>query len=61
MPSSANPTGAEIKRRRLSAGLSRTDAAAMMGVAYRTFQDWELDQAKMRSALWELFKLKTKR
>ena len=62
MPSSGeSPTGAEIKRRRLAAGLSRKDAAALLGVAYRTFQDWELSQAKMRSGLWELFKLKTKK
>lgn len=60
MPSSDNPSPADIKRKRLSAGLSRKDAAALIGVAYRTWQDWELGTAKMRSALWELFKLKAK-
>jgi DNA (cytosine-5)-methyltransferase 1 len=60
MPSSANPTAAEIKQRRLKAGLSRKDAAELLGVAYRTYQDWELSKAKMRLAFWELFKLKTK-
>jgi DNA (cytosine-5)-methyltransferase 1 len=60
MPSSDNPTAAEIKQRRLKAGLSRKEAAALLGVAYRTYQDWELSNAKMRSAFWELFKLRTK-
>lgn len=58
MPSSASPTPAAIKRKRLAAGLSRKDAAALVGVAYRTWQDWELGTAKMRPALWELFRLK---
>lgn len=60
MPLLGNPTPAEIRKRRLSAGLSRKDAALMLGVAYRTLQDWETGVAKMRSGLWELFKLKTK-
>ena len=59
MPSSANPTGAEIKKRRLDAGLSRKEAAELIGLSYRTWQDYERGVAKMRPAFWELFKLKT--
>jgi DNA-binding transcriptional regulator YiaG len=55
-----SPTGAEIKRRRLAAGLSRRDAAALIGVAYRTWQDWEIGTTQMRAAWWELFKMKIK-
>ena len=60
MPSSGNPTAAEIKQRRLKAGLSRKEAAELLGVSYRTWQDYELSVNRMRSAMWELFKLKTK-
>jgi DNA-binding transcriptional regulator YiaG len=60
MPSSGNPTPAEIKRKRLSAGLSRKEAGELIGVAYRTWQDWELGTAKMRPQLWELFQMKVK-
>lgn len=54
------PTPAVIRQKRLAAGLSRKDAAALIGVAYRTWQDWELGTARMRPALWELFKLKAR-
>lgn len=54
----ASPTPAALKRKRLAVGLSRKDAAALVGVAYRTWQDWELGTAKMRPALWELFRIK---
>jgi DNA-binding transcriptional regulator YiaG len=55
------PTGDEIKRRRLKANLSRKEAAELIGVSYRTFQDFELDVTAMRPAFWELLKIKTKR
>jgi DNA-binding transcriptional regulator YiaG len=61
VPSSASITGAEFKQRRLKAGLSRKEAAELLGVSYRTVQDWETDVTPIRHAFWELFKLKTRK
>jgi DNA (cytosine-5)-methyltransferase 1 len=57
--SSAKPSGAQIRECRLKARLSRKEAAELIGVSYRTWQDFELDVTPMRAAFWELFRLKT--
>lgn len=54
----SSPKPEQIKKVRIEAKLSRKEAGDLIGVAYRTWQDWELGTAKMRPQLWELFKLK---
>ena len=55
------PTGDEIKALRLKANLSRKEAADLIGVSWRAFQDFELGVTPMRYAFWELFKIKTRK
>lgn len=59
------PTPTQIKAARKAAGLTQTQAAALIGRPLRTWQNWEGDPAlessrKMDAALWELFLIKTK-
>lgn len=54
-----NPSPAEIREARETAGLSQTRAAELIHSTLRTWQDWEAGQARMHPGLWELFRLKT--
>jgi len=53
------PTPKEIKQARLKAGLTQTEAGALVHVALRTWQQWEHGDFKMSCGLWELFNIKT--
>lgn len=53
------PTPNQIIEARQTAGHSRNQAAALVYVKYRTWQDWELGTAKMPGAAFELYQLKT--
>jgi DNA-binding XRE family transcriptional regulator len=43
---------------RVAAGLTQEQAGALVGVARRTWQDWERGQRRMQPGLFELFNLK---
>ena len=53
-----NPT--EIKEARANAGLTQSQAAALVGVTDRAWRYWERGSRTMPSSAWELFKIKTK-
>ncbi len=53
-----NPTPAEIKQSRKDAGLTQTQAAALIGKTLSAWQRWEYGSRKMDSALFELFTIK---
>jgi DNA-binding transcriptional regulator YiaG len=42
-----------------AAGLSQSEAAALIYSKLRTWQDWEAGIARMHRGLWELFCIKT--
>jgi len=65
-PPSAAPSPAEIKAARHAAGLTQTQAGALVHVPCRTWQKWEADAGtadhrKMHPAFWELFLIKSER
>lgn len=59
MTAKSIPNPQEIRAARQSAGLSQTQAGALVGVALRTWQQWEAGDCRMRAALWELFQIRT--
>ncbi len=56
----ANPTPEAIKAAREAAGLSQTEAGALIYSGLRSWQHWEAGERRMHPAMWELFLLKTK-
>ncbi len=52
------PLPEQVKQARTDAGLSRLEAAKLVHASYRTWQDWELGNAKINLAAWELFLIK---
>jgi DNA-binding transcriptional regulator YiaG len=48
-----------IRAARKTAGLTQTQAGAIVHCALRTWQDWEYGRSKMHMAFFELFCLKT--
>lgn len=56
-----NPQPSEILEARHRAGLTQSEAAALIHSTLRTWQDWEAGIARMHPGLWELFRLKLKR
>lgn len=56
-----NPSPAEVRAAREAAGLTQTEAAAVIHSTLRTWQDWEAGKARMHPGLWELFGLKVAR
>jgi DNA-binding transcriptional regulator YiaG len=52
------PTPTAIREKRAAAHITREEAADLVGVAYRTFQDWEVGTATMPRAAWELLHVK---
>lgn len=57
----ANPKPAEIRAAREAAGLTQTEAGALLYVTLRGWQQWESGERSMHPAFWELFRLKVKR
>lgn len=54
-----SPAPETIRDARHRAGLTQAQAAQLISSRPRTWQDWERGVAKMRPALWELFKIKS--
>lgn len=59
--SSSNPTPAEIRQARETAGLTQPKAAALLHATLRAWQMWEAGDRKMHPAFWELLQIKLKR
>lgn len=57
----ANPTPAQIRAARVAAGLTQTEAAALIYATLRTWQDWEAGKRRMHPAFWELWRAKSSR
>lgn len=54
-----SPDPAAVIEARKSAGLTQSEAAALVGATLRTWQYWEAGGRTMPGAKWELFLLKT--
>ena len=58
----SNPSAAEIRAAREAAGLTQTQAAALVHATARNWQQWEQEEGsnarRMHPGLWELFRLK---
>ena len=54
------PSPSAIKEARRRAGLTQTQAAALVGVKLRAWQYWEDGGRKMDAAKWELWEIKTR-
>jgi len=52
------PSPEDVKVARIASGLTQEQAGAAVGVARRTWQDWERGQRRMPPGLFELFGLK---
>ena len=55
----SNPAPADIIAARLAAGLTQTEAGALVYSGYQTWQQWEHGKRRMHPATWELFQLKS--
>lgn len=55
------PAPAEIRAARQVAGLTQTQAGALVHSVCRTWQQWEAGDRKMHPGLWELFCIKTEK
>ena len=53
-----SPTASDLKAFRITAGLTQTEAGALVGAALRTWQAWEAGDRKMPAPKWELFCMK---
>lgn len=53
------PTPAQLRAARERAGLTQTQAGAVVHVTLRAWQLWEAGQREMHPAFWELFQIKT--
>jgi DNA-binding transcriptional regulator YiaG len=51
----ANPAPADIRAAREAAGLSQTDAAALIWCGLTAWQRWEAGQRRMHPAMWFAF------
>lgn len=58
---SSNPSPAEIRAAREAAGLTQTQAAALIYCTLRGWQNWEGGLRPMHPAFFELFLHKTKK
>lgn len=54
----ASPDPETIKATREAAGISQTEAGALVYAALRSWQHWENGDRAMSPAIWELFTLK---
>ena len=55
------PSHTEVKDARIRAGLTQSQAAALVGVSLRSWQYWEDGGRKMQGSKWELFQIKAAR
>ena len=55
-----SPTPNAIRAARTAAGLTQTQAAAMIYCTLRGWQDWEHGKRTMHPAFWELWRIKVK-
>ena len=56
-----SPAPDAIRAARRSAGHTQTEAAELVGAAYRTWQDWEAGLRQMPAAAWEVYLLRIDR
>jgi len=56
-----SPSPAEIRAAREAAGLTQSQAAALVRSGLRSWQQWESGDRKMHPAFWELFRIKVRR
>jgi DNA-binding transcriptional regulator YiaG len=54
-----SPTPEAICTVREKAGLTQTQAGALVHSALRTWQQWEAGDRQMHPGLWELFRIKS--
>ncbi|MBC7215647.1 MAG: helix-turn-helix domain-containing protein [Burkholderiaceae bacterium] len=54
----ANPAPAAIRAAREAAGMTQSQAAALVHSTLRAWQRWESGDRRMHPAIWELFRLK---
>lgn len=57
----ASPTPAEIRSAREAAGLTQTEAAALIHGTMRAWQQYEAGERMMHAGLWELFTMKARK
>lgn len=55
-----SPKPTAIRRARLAAGLTQTEAAQVVRASLRGWQQWEAGDRAMPAGLFELFMLKTR-
>ena len=55
---SRNPTPDDVRVAREAAGLTQTQAGALVHAGCRTWQQWEAGERRMHPAFWELFRAK---
>lgn len=55
----ANPRPEQIRAARERAGLTQTDAAALIHCTLSGWQRWEQGERSMHPAFWELWRLKS--
>lgn len=53
-----SPSSEELRAARKAAGLTQTQAGALLHTTCRTWQQWEAGDRKMHPAFWELFRIK---
>lgn len=56
---SSNPQPKDIRAARNSAGLTQSEAAALVYSTLSAWQRWEQGERRMHPGLWELFNIKT--
>lgn len=60
----SNPSPEDVRAAREAAGLTQTQAAALVHASTRNWQQWEQAEGanvrRMHPGLWELFRIKTK-
>jgi putative transcriptional regulator len=55
-----SPTPAQILAAREAAGITQTEAAALLHTSCRVWQQWEAGDRRMHPAFFELFQVKVK-
>ena len=53
-----NPSPEEVKAARVAAGLTQTEAAALLHTTCRVWQQYEAGVRRMHPAFWELYRIK---
>ena len=61
MTAAKSPLPAQIRRAREAAGLTQTQAAALIYCTLRGWQDWEAGARRMHPAFFELWRIKVAR